>query len=249
MKIDSGKREPLCYVSSKVKVEGKKGIIYNGIIDLTGKREIKQEMKQEIKQQRKKTNKQNNLNILNRLTLKSGQKINISDLNLKSKHIILCFEWEYKNVEIDVDISLFLVNKNKLTEESNFVFYGNKSSKDKSVNLEADMNKGLKDSYNQVVAINLSQVSLDIEKIAIAATIYDENHKFGDIRDGKIHFVDPIDMKDVLVFDFSNSLQNENAIVIGELYKHNGEWKFSSVGKGFFGGLEALCKNFGIETN
>lgn len=244
MIVNSGKREPLYYVSSKVKVEGQKGIIHNGIIDLTGKQQIKQE----IKQERKKVTKQNNLNNLNVVKLKSGQKINFNDLKFKSNDIILCFEWEYKNIQVDMDISLFLVNESKVTEESNFVFYGNKISKDKSVNLELDMNKGLKNSFNQVVGVNLSRVDKQIVKIAIAATFYNENQKFGDIINGKIHFVDPVDMRDVVVFNFSDNLENENAIVIGEIYKYNGKWKFASIGKGFIGGLEALCENFGIET-
>ena len=240
MKVNSGKREPLYYVSSKVKVEGQKGIIHNGNIDLTGK--------QEIKQERKKVARQNNLNNSNVMELKSGQKINFSDLKLKSNDIILGLEWESKNIQVDVDISMFLVNKNGITEEANFVFYGNKTSTDKSVNLEEDMNKGLKDSYNQVVAINLSKVDENIEKIAITATIYNENQNFRDITNGIINIIDPVDIRNIVAFNFSNNSENQNAIVIAEMYKHNDKWKFSAVGKGFFGGLEALCKNFGIET-
>ena len=40
----------------------------------------------------------------------------------------------------------------------------------------------------------------------------------------------------------------ETAIVIGELYRHNGEWKFNAVGAGYQGGLEALCRIYGVNV-
>jgi hypothetical protein len=36
--------------------------------------------------------------------------------------------------------------------------------------------------------------------------------------------------------------------VAGEMYRHQGEWKFSAVGSGFNGGLAALCKSYGLEV-
>ena len=36
--------------------------------------------------------------------------------------------------------------------------------------------------------------------------------------------------------------------VVGELYRHNGEWKFNAIGSGFQGGLAALCGHYGIEV-
>ena len=40
----------------------------------------------------------------------------------------------------------------------------------------------------------------------------------------------------------------ETAVVVCEIYRHNGEWKFNALGSGFEGGLEALCKNFGVNV-
>jgi tellurite resistance protein TerA len=39
----------------------------------------------------------------------------------------------------------------------------------------------------------------------------------------------------------------ETAIVAGDLYRHSGQWKFKSVGAGYFGGLASLCQDFGVE--
>ncbi len=40
----------------------------------------------------------------------------------------------------------------------------------------------------------------------------------------------------------------EAALIFGELYLHNGEWKFKAIGQGFADGLAGLCKNFGVEV-
>ena len=40
----------------------------------------------------------------------------------------------------------------------------------------------------------------------------------------------------------------ETAVVVGELYRSNGGWKFNAAGSGFQGGLAALCANFGVNA-
>jgi hypothetical protein len=55
--------------------------------------------------------------------------------------------------------------------------------------------------------------------------------------------------EEIYRFDYGADLTEETAIVVGELYRHNGEWKFSAVGSGFYGGLAALCVNYGLEVD
>ena len=40
----------------------------------------------------------------------------------------------------------------------------------------------------------------------------------------------------------------ETAIVVCEIYRHGNDWKFNAVGSGYQGGLEALCRSFGINV-
>ena len=49
-------------------------------------------------------------------------------------------------------------------------------------------------------------------------------------------------------YDLGEDFSIETAAVFGELYKHGGEWKFNAIGSGFYGGLAALCANYGVET-
>ena len=49
-------------------------------------------------------------------------------------------------------------------------------------------------------------------------------------------------------YDLTEDFSIETAIVIAELYRHNGEWKFNAVGAGYQGGLEALCRGYGVNA-
>ncbi|MGM9530565.1 TerD family protein, partial [Intestinibacter sp.] len=52
--------------------------------------------------------------------------------------------------------------------------------------------------------------------------------------------------EELLNYELGEDFSIETAVVVCEIYRHNGEWKFNALGSGFEGGLEALCKNFGI---
>ena len=49
-------------------------------------------------------------------------------------------------------------------------------------------------------------------------------------------------------YDLSEDASVEAAMVFGEIYRHNGEWKFKAMGQGFQGGLGPMAKNFGVNA-
>ena len=49
-------------------------------------------------------------------------------------------------------------------------------------------------------------------------------------------------------FDLSEDASVETAMIFGEVYRHNGEWKFKAIGQGFKGGLAALAQHFGVNV-
>ena len=53
---------------------------------------------------------------------------------------------------------------------------------------------------------------------------------------------------EMIRYDLGEDFSIETAVVVGELYRHNGEWKFNAIGSGFQGGLAALCGHYGIEV-
>ena len=71
---------------------------------------------------------------------------------------------------------------------------------------------------------------------------------FGQVSNAYIRIVDKDTNQELIRYDLGEDFSIETAIVVGELYKHNGEWKFNAIGSGFQGGLAALCGHYGIEV-
>ncbi|MCF2937181.1 TerD family protein [Paenibacillus alkaliterrae] len=86
--------------------------------------------------------------------------------------------------------------------------------------------------------------------MAFTVTIH-EGEKLGhfikDVSGLYVRLVNCDSGEELFRFDCGSEFTKETAIVVGELYRHIGEWKFNAIGSGFYGGLEALCTNFGLE--
>jgi tellurium resistance protein TerD len=54
--------------------------------------------------------------------------------------------------------------------------------------------------------------------------------------------------KELIRYDLGEDFSIETAVVVAELYRNGGEWKFNAIGSGFQGGLGALCRNFGVNV-
>ncbi len=97
----------------------------------------------------------------------------------------------------------------------------------------------------------MSKVPESVEKIDFTVTIYEAEERrqnFGQVSNAFIRIVDESSNTELIRYDLGEDFSIETAVVVGELYRHNGEWKFNAVGSGFQGGLQALCQNFGVNV-
>ena len=104
---------------------------------------------------------------------------------------------------------------------------------------------------DEQIHIELSKVPANLEKIAFTVTIYeaDQRHQnFGQVSNAYIRIIDEATNTELVRFDLGEDFSIETAVVVGELYKNNGEWKFNAIGSGFQGGLAALCGHYGIQA-
>ena len=104
---------------------------------------------------------------------------------------------------------------------------------------------------DEQIEIDLSKVPANIEKIAFTVTIYDAENRhqnFGQVSNSFIRLVDESNNTEMIRYDLGEDFSIETAVVVGELYRHNGEWKFNAIGSGFQGVLAALCGHYGIEV-
>ena len=114
-----------------------------------------------------------------------------------------------------------------------------------------DNRTGDGDGDDEQIIIELQNVPANVERIAFTVTIYEAESRqqnFGQISNAYIHIQDMQTGTDLIRYDLGEDFSIETAIVAGELYRHNGEWKFNAIGSGFQGGLAALCGHYGIEV-
>ncbi|PGE28727.1 tellurium resistance protein [Bacillus wiedmannii] len=179
-------------------------------------------------------------------TLVRGQKIDVTKNHPGIRGVLVDLTWDAP-MNMDVDASAFLVGFNgEITKEEDFVFYGQTYSSCRSVQLDQNETNGNKQRFS----IDFTHIKDDVQKIVFSITIHNAEEKKQALRD-----VSHIQLKisnaqsglEIIHFPITHSFTDESAIVVGELYRHGGGWKFNPIGAGYFGGLAALCKNFGIE--
>ena len=99
--------------------------------------------------------------------------------------------------------------------------------------------------------IDLAKVPADVQKAAFSVTIHDaeaRKQNFGQVSNAYIRVVNKADGKEIARYDLSEDYSTETAMIFGEVYRHNGDWKFRAVGQGYSGGLAAMCAQYGIDV-
>lgn len=192
------------------------------------------------------------------INLAKGQRVSLSKDNPNLKKVLVGLGWninEYTTgYDFDLDVSAFLLGANgKCPEETDFVFYGNLSHQSGAVIHMGDNLTGSEDGAgdDEQIEVDLTLVPQNIERIAFTVTIYEpelRNQNFGQVSNAYIHIMDNDTGTELLRYDLGEDFSIETAVVVGELYRRNGEWRFNVVGSGFAGGLAALCGFYGIEV-
>ena len=159
--------------------------------------------------------------------------------------------------DFDLDASAFLLGPNeKVTSDADFVFYGNLKHASGGVEHTGDNLTGEGEGDDEVLTIDFTKVPADVDKIAITVTIYEaqvRKQNFGQVSNAYVRVARMANAQDmqgteVLRFDLMEEFSVETALVVCEIYRHNGEWKFNAVGAGYQGGLEALCRAYGVNV-
>ena len=190
------------------------------------------------------------------ITLSKGQKVSLTKGNPGLKHIVVGLGWDTNKYDggfdFDLDSAAFLLGENgKVNADTDFVFYNNLKHSSGAVEHLGDNLTGEGDGDDEQVKVDLSLVPQNISKIAFTVTIHEaleRRQNFGQVSNSYVRVIDEDTNQELLNYELGEDFSIETAIVVCEIYRHNGEWKFNALGSGFEGGLEALCKNFGVNV-
>ena len=188
------------------------------------------------------------------VSLQKGQKVDLTKTNPGLTKIVVGLGWDTNKYDggsdFDLDAAAFLLGGNgKVTSDGDFVFYNNLKHTSGSVEHLGDNLTGAGEGDDEQIKVDLAKVPAGIEKIDFTVTIHEAESRrqnFGQVSNAFIRIVDEGNNKELIRYDLGEDFSVETAVVVGELYRNNGEWKFNAIGSGFEGGLAALGKNFGV---
>lgn len=163
-------------------------------------------------------------------TYQRGQKGKLADLGLSGPFQATL---DIAASGMSVDVSCFgLDSADKLSDERYMVFYNQLASPGGEVKLELAGGKA-------IFALNLDALPANIAKLVFVAAI-DGNGTMRNIGPSSLN------LGTSLQFPMSGAdFNEEKAVIVGEIYRKEGIWRFGAVGQGFNGGLSALLKHFG----
>ena len=190
------------------------------------------------------------------VTLSKGGNVSLSKAAPGLAAVVVGLGWQARatsGADFDLDASALLVRENgKVVSDEHFIFYNNLTSPDGSVEHTGDdLTGGDGSGDDEQIKINLATVPAEVERIVVVVSIYDaeaRQQSFGQVRDAFIRIVNQADDAEITRYDLSEDASTETAMIFGEVYRNNGEWKFRAVGQGYSTGLGGIARDFGVRV-
>ncbi|MDZ5603647.1 TerD family protein [Pseudomonas sp. RP23018S] len=187
------------------------------------------------------------------VSLSKGGNVSLSKEAPGLSEITVGLGWDARvtdGAEFDLDASVFVVGESgKVLDDTGFIFYNNKTSADGSIEHLGDNRSGQGDGDDEQVNVKLTGLAQAVKKLVFAVTIHDaetRKQSFGQVGNAYIRVVNKADGKELARYDLSEDASTETAMIFGELYRHNDEFKFKAIGQGFAGGLKPLAEAHGV---
>lgn len=189
------------------------------------------------------------------VTLSKGQNVSLSKTDPLLKHILIGLGWDARSSDgqdFDLDASIFMTADNgKVLSDDYFIFYNQLVSPCGSVQHTGDNLTGDGDGDDESLIVELVKVPANIKSLFITVTIHDADlrkQNFGQVSNAFVRLVNHETGQEVLRFDLSEDYSTETAMVFGEVYRYNNDWKFRAIGQGYSGGLLSLCHQYGVNV-
>lgn len=190
--------------------------------------------------------------------LQKGQKVSLSKDNAGLSRIIVGLGWDEvqqsrglfapKPQPIDCDAFALLLQNGKLVDTRDIVFFGNLTHYTNAVKHMGDNLTGAGDGDDEQIVIDLNSVPAKYDKIILAVNIYQGTQRrqhFGLIKNAFIRLVDARNNNEMCIYNLTENYSGQLAMLFGEVYRYNNEWKFNAVGQGTAdGSIGEFAKRF-----
>ena len=187
------------------------------------------------------------------VNLQKGQKVNLKKSDGgRLKRVIVGLGWDEaeqksgglfsslfgsgnRNADIDCDASAILCVDGKLTDKDDVVFFGNLKHKSGAVKHMGDNLTGAGEGDDEQIVVQLDLLPSRYDKIIFDVNIYEADKRkqdFGMFKNAFIRIIDADNGQELMKYNLSENYDGKTGMVFGEVYRHNGEWKFNAIGQG-----------------
>jgi tellurium resistance protein TerD len=189
------------------------------------------------------------------VALTKGGNVSLSKTAPNLTSIAVGLGWDARSTsgaDFDLDASALLTGPNgKVPGDPYFVFFNNLKSPDGSVEHTGDNLTGEGEGDDEVINVELPSVPTEVQKIVFTVSIYDAEQRgqaFGQVSNAYIRVVNRADGSELARYDLSEDASTETAMIFGEVYRRDEEWKFRAVGQGYATGLRGIALDFGVNV-
>ncbi|MEU4807947.1 TerD family protein [Nocardia fluminea] len=187
------------------------------------------------------------------VTLAKGGNVSLSKQTDNLTKVAVGLGWDVRTTtgaDHDLDASALATGANlKVLSDQHFIFYNNLRSPEGTIEHTGDNLTGEGDGDDEIINVDLAATPPSITNIFFPVSIHDaqaRGQSFGQIRNAYIRVTDANTGVELARYDLSEDASTETAMVFGELYRHNNEWKFRAVGQGYASGLAGIARDYGV---
>lgn len=180
------------------------------------------------------------------ISLQKGQKVSLSKDNAGLSQVLVGLGWDEapqakggffapKPKPIDCDASAILLKGGKLRDKADIVYFGNLSHKTGTIQHMGDNLTGAGDGDDEQILVDLSAIPAEYDRVVIVVNIYQalqRKQHFGMIQNAFIRLVDKRTGGEMCKYSLTENYSGMTAMIFGEIYRYNGEWKFNAIGQG-----------------
>ncbi len=189
------------------------------------------------------------------VALTKGGNVSLSKSAPNLASIAVGLGWDARSTsgaDFDLDASALLTGENgKVLSDQHFVFFNNLKSPDGSVEHTGDNLTGEGEGDDETINVELPLVPPQVQKIVFTVSIYDAEQRgqaFGQVSNAYIRVINRADGNELARYDLSEDASTETAMIFGEVYRRDAEWKFRAVGQGYASGLRGIAVDFGVNV-
>jgi tellurium resistance protein TerD len=189
------------------------------------------------------------------VNLTKGGNVSLTKAAPGLQSVVVGLGWDARTTDgkaFDLDASAIVCDADgRVLSDRHFVFFNNLTSPDGAVQHSGDNLTGEGGGDDEQVQVKLTGLPPEAAKVVFPVSIYEADtagQTFGQVRNAFIRVVNQADNAELARYDLSEDASTETAMIFGELYRSNDEWKFRAVGQGYSSGLAGIARDYGVNV-